>query len=281
MHWDTLGEIPQPVRPGWDMPGSVRRMPGGVALHVARSICALGEEALLWCTVGDDNDGRRLIASLEEDGLSAGGVVAMEGERTDRCMFILDREGSVTGVSDCRLLESASGQLVHRLADSGVLRSGRNIVLIVDGNLPEEILNELSGNGPFEGVPIRFAVASDGKAERAQAFLGRKQTVIHLNRAEAEVAARCKFPDSTEAARFLVEAGFERVIVSDVHTGISDCDQAALVSIRPKRAAKRVRVLGAGDRLLAAHLVAEFRGFPRHDALEYAAEAANDYVAGK
>lgn len=279
-HWDILGEIPDAVRPGFDFPGSVLRRPGGVALGVAKAINEFGEKPLLWSAVGDDDDGRGLVAALEKDDLPTEGVMMLEGRRTDRCMFILDGDDSVTGVSDCRLLEFAGGRLVRRLAGSGDLRSGDDAVLIVDGNLSVGTLAELSGGGPFEGVRMRFAVASDGKAERAKAFLGRRRTVIHLNRVEAEMIAQREFDSSAAAAGFLVKAGFERAVVSDLHSGVTDCDRTGSVSVNPKRAERAVRVLGAGDRLMAAHLVAEVRGYSRHDALAFAANAARDFVAG-
>ena len=279
-HWDILGEIPDAVRPGFDSPGSVLRKPGGVALGVARAIKAFGERPLLWSAVGDDDDGRGLIGALEKDGLPTEGVMMLEGQRTDRCMFIQDGDGSVTGVSDCRLLEFAGDGLVRRLAGSGDLRSGDDLIVIVDGNLSAGTLAELSGDGPFEGVGMRFAVASDGKAERAKAFLGRRRTTIHLNKVEAELIAGQEFESSAAAAGFLVEAGFERVVVSDLHSGVADCDRTGPVSVHPKPADRPVRVLGAGDRLMAAHLVAEFRGLSRHDALAFATDAARDYVAG-
>ena len=279
-HWDILGEIPDAVRAGFDFPGSVVQRPGGVALGVARAINAFGERPLLWSAVGDDDDGKGLVAALEKDGLATEGVMMLNGRRTDRCMFIVDGDGSVTGVSDCRLLEFAGGRLVRRLAGIGDLRSGDDAVLIVDGNLSVETLAELSEGGPFEGVRMRFAVASDGKAERAKAFLGRRGTVIHLNRVEAGMIAQREFESSAAAASFLVKAGFERAVVSDLHSGVADCDRNGLVSVDPKRADRAVRVIGAGDRLMAAHLVAEIRGYSRHDALEFAANAARNFVAG-
>ena len=280
MHWDILGKIPDAVRPGVDFPGSVVRKPGGVALGVARAIRNFGERPLLWSAVGDDDDGRGLIAALKNDGLPTEGVIMVEGGQTDRCMFILDGDGSVTGVSDCRLLEFAGSRLARRLAGSGNLRSGEDTVLIVDGNLSAGTLAELSGSGPLEGIHMRFAVASDGKAERARAFLGRRRTTIHLNRVEAEMIAGREFDGSAAAADFLVKAGLERVVVSDLRSGLADCDRTGLVSVNPQRTDRMVRVLGAGDRLLAAHLVAEFRGLSRHDALAFAADAARDFVEG-
>ena len=251
-----------------------------MALGVARAINAFGERPLLWSAVGDDDDGRGLVAALERDGLPTEGVMMLEGQRTDICMFIVGGDGMVTGVSDCCLLEFAGDRLVRSLAGSGDLRSGGDAVLIVDGNFSAETLAELSGGGPFEGIPVRFAVASDGKAERAKAFLGRRRTVIHLNRVEAGMIAQREFESSAAAAGFLVKAGFERAVVSDPHSGVADCDRNGVVSVNPERVDRAVRVLGAGDRLMAAHVVAEFRGHSRHDALEFAANAARDFVAG-
>jgi sugar/nucleoside kinase (ribokinase family) len=41
------------------------------------------------------------------------------------------------------------------------------------------------------------------------------------------------------------------------------------------------RVTGAGDTFMAAHIVAEYRGAPRAQALSAALQAAADYVSGE
>ncbi len=279
-HWDVVGKISSLVRPGFDCPGSVDRIPGGVALNVALAIESFGEPPLLWSVTGDDSDGRELVGALEKRGLRVDGVRAVRGGRTDRCMFILDSEESVTGVSDCGLLEEQSDVLIRELASVVELNAQMETVLIVDGNLPQNALTELASATGFRNMTLRFVVASDGKAVRARAFLERRQTLVYMNKAEAEIVAGRRFPDSAEAAGQLVRDGFERVIVTDRDSGIADCNSFELITLKPEYAGKAVRLLGAGDNLVAAREVAERRGYTRELALDFAVKAAQRFVAG-
>ena len=278
-HWDVLGRVPCRLRPGFDSPGSVWRVPGGVALNVARSLGALGAKPQLWSQVGDDGEGRELIAAIEDAGLPVEGILTIEGSRTDCCMFILDEEGSVTGVSDCRLLEEQCGSLLQKVASAHCLNSASKPVLIVDGNLPAEVLTGLS-RPEFENVPLRLVVASDGKAARAMQVAGRARTTIHLNLAEAAIVAQRSFRDALDAAGHLVAMGLERAIVTDSRGIVADGNGDAIVSAESGRSGRAVSIIGAGDRLTAAHLVAESRGLSRQEALEFAIRKAQEFVEG-
>ena len=280
-HWDVVGKISSTMRPGFDCPGSVDRIPGGVALNIALAIGSFGVPPLLWSVTGDDGDGRELVGALEARGLRVDGIRTVRAGRTDRCMFILDSEDSVTGVSDCRLLEKQSTVLIRELASVVELNAKVETVLIVDGNLPQSALNELAASPGFRDMPLRFVVASDGKAVRARAFLERPQTLVYMNKAEAEFVGGRRFQGSAEAAGQLVRDGFERVIVTDRYSGIADCNHSELIALQPEHVGKAVRLLGAGDNLVAAREVAERRGYTRKGALDFAVKAAQRFVAGR
>lgn len=55
--WDTIGRCAVPVPPGADVPGRVRRHPGGVAFNIARGLARAGHRAALVSAVGDDEGG--------------------------------------------------------------------------------------------------------------------------------------------------------------------------------------------------------------------------------
>ena len=279
-HWDHVGRSAASPRIGQDAPGIIERSPGGVALTIARAIRRLGGSVSLYSAVGGDDDGRGLVSEIEGSGIAAHGVMQVEGRRTDRCMFIEGRDGVVTGVSDCQLLEEMGGSLLASLTASDELRSGCGPSLVVDGNLAIDVLNVLAGSRDLEHVAISFVVASDGKAERALAFRHRPDVTLYLNRGEAEKICGLALPDAEKAANCLVDSGFARVVVSDAGRAIVDSDGAEQHRVIPPEAGLPARFLGAGDNLVAGHLVARSEGRDRMDALEFAAGLARDHIAG-
>ncbi len=279
-HWDHVGRSAVSPRIGQDVPGLVIRSPGGVALTIARAIGRLGGPVTLYSAVGGDDDGRQLVREIEGSGIAAHGVIQVEGRGTDRCMFLEGPSGQVTGISDCRLLEEMGGRLLASLSASDELRAKSSPWLVVDGNLPIDSLNVLAGRREFENATINFVVASDGKAERALAFRHRPHVTLYLNRGEAEKISGRAFPDAELAAKCLAESGFARVIVSDSGRAIVDSDGAQHHRVIPPEAGHPARFLGAGDNLVAGHLVARRAGRGRMDALEFAAGLARDHVAG-
>ena len=278
-HWDVVGRISTRLRRGSDVPGTVVRSPGGVALNVALSLNSLGGIPLICSVVGNDAEGRELVSCLESLGLSVAGVQFKSGARTDSFISILDSEHAVTAVADCRLIEEEFGMLLEHL---GRLASepASQFELAIDGNLPESALADMFSDAALTGVRKRFVVASDGKAARARALVRRKGCAVYLNRREAEIVAGRKFEDVSEVALHLVQMGMERVIVSSSRDGVADCSPDGVVVASAGSAKQVVRILGAGDRLVAAHFLAEQSGCSRQDALEAAVRAASDYVSG-
>ena len=277
-HWDVFGKIPAPLLVGEDVPGEVLQVPGGVALNVALALSRLGQASLLYSVVGNDRAGHELVERIVEAGIPANCIRRAERGSTDRCVFIEDESGSITGISDCRLLEKNCHFLIHELSNGNSLRESDDAVLIVDGNLSLEALNELATGGTFRKFQINFITASTGKALRARVFLNRSRFTLYMNRKEAERLGARRFRDSQEAARFLSGMGFERVVVTDSERGISDCDNLRLVRANPDRVRHASRVLGAGDNFTAAHVTAGLRGMGRADALAFAAEFAQEFV---
>ena len=158
------------------------------------------------------------------------------------------------------------------------MKQNHGPILIVDGNLSIEALKELSTEWKFKNVHINFMIASARKAFRAKEFLHRKNFTLYLNRSEAERLSSHSFQDSREAARFVHELGFERVVVTDSGREISDCNHSCLVTANPKEILVETRVLGAGDNFMAAHMTAENQGMDRTDALAFAAGFARNFV---
>ena len=105
VHWDIVGRIPTSLTLGDDIPGEILQIPGGVALNVALALNGLGLPPLIYSAVGDDREGSELLARISSAGLPIRCISKFQCEHTDRCVFIEDDASSITGISDCRMLE--------------------------------------------------------------------------------------------------------------------------------------------------------------------------------
>src|SRR5689334_19971413 len=88
--WDLIGRTDATMRPGYDVPGRVTRLPGGVALNVAVALQRRGLRPTLLTVIGDDDAGEELLAFCRERGLATEHVLRGGGLATDRYLAIED-----------------------------------------------------------------------------------------------------------------------------------------------------------------------------------------------
>ena len=280
--WDVIGRpdprVARPLPRGADVPGRIVRVPGGVALNVAVALRRMGLRPALLGAVGRDPDGGALVESCRAVGLIADHLHRTDGP-TDRFVAIEDPDGVVAAVADTRSLEAAGARILEPLSDGRLARPWRGPVAL-DGNLTEALLGEIAGSEALSEADLRISPASPGKAARLRAVLGHPSAVLYLNVEEARVVAERDLADAPEAAAALVEEGAARAIVTDGSRPAADATASRIELIRPPDVPV-LRVLGAGDALMAAHIAAEARGAQRQEALFAAIAAASDHVAGR
>jgi sugar/nucleoside kinase (ribokinase family) len=238
-HWDLIGRAGRAPRRGDDLPGTITRRPGGVALNIALGLAAAGAPVALLAVVGRDAAGAALIAVAEAAGIDCAHVLRLAGP-TDGYLAIEDPDGALfAAVADCGRLETTGEAVVAPLLDGPLAAAatpwrGR---MVLDGNLPE-------------------AVAARLVTDPATAH-----------------AARLHVPASpAKAATALVGLGLTQVLVTDGTGTLAHAGPEGLVTARPRLVAAR-SLTGAGDRLAAAHLAAQDAGLDAAAALEAAVEA--------
>ena len=89
--WDRLIAVPT-----WPAAGDYRvvtgewSLPGGTTANTAVALARIGGRVTLVGRVGDDDEGRRLIAAMAaEPGIDASALTVRPGEATDRCTMIV------------------------------------------------------------------------------------------------------------------------------------------------------------------------------------------------
>jgi pseudouridine kinase len=280
VHWDVIGHSPMELRLGDDVPGRVTRRPGGVAMNVAAALCRFGLTPALLSAVGRDAEGEELLAAGERLGIVTGHVHRAEGLPTDRYLAVEGANGLIAAVADARTLEAAGAAILQPLHDSrlGSAAAPWAGAVVLDCNLAEGLLAEIAASPLFAAAELHLAAASPAKTARFRPFLGHERASFHVNLKEAEALLQETFKNTSHAAEALVARGAARALVTDGPRAAAVSGPDGVIAAAPPEAAV-VRVTGAGDTFLAAHIAAERRGERGRRALASALRAAAEHVA--
>lgn len=272
-HWDVLGTVPGAVRRGDDLPGRVRRVPGGVALNVARWLAAEGLAPSLLAAVGDDAAGAELLAAAAATGISCADVLKVPGQATGTYIAIEAATGLVAAVADTGVMTVAGVGVLSPL------QWGDSVACaVLDGNLASEVL--AAAVAALEGAELCVVGASPAKAARLRSVLGHPRVTLYLNRAEAAALCGVRFRAAHTAARTLCGMGAVGALVSDGARAAAWADVDGCITAMPP-SVRVARVTGAGDRLLAAHLAARLRGLDAAAALDHALQRAAAHISSE
>jgi len=238
--WDIIASASVKMNDGSDVPGLIRRRPGGVALNIAIELERLGGHV-------------RLMSSY---------------------MALENPDGSIFGaIADCASLERAGDKVVDGLK----LHCKTANALILDGNLPVPVLRNIFEQKLTHGVKTALAPASPGKAERLRDLYRDTGAILYVNKVEAEHISNTQLKGAAQAAECLYEQGaFSAVVTDGANPSAQACAAGVFEVVPPKVDAKSTT--GAGDVFLAAHLTAELAGNAPQNALEIAATAACTHI---
>jgi len=279
--WDRIGRTDRPMAAGDDQPGRIARLPGGVALNIARTLARLGARPALLSVIGADPQGAALRDACADMGLVTEYLSVDAALPTDQYIAIEARGRLVAAIADTRSLEVAGARILSPLKDGRLGGPGAPWTgpIALDGNLPDALLASIARDPDLAGADLRIASASPGKAGRLRSFLGHPGATFYVNRAEAGRIADARFPDAATAAAAMVAAGAARVLVTDGAAAAVDAGRGAELACRPP-AIRPGRITGAGDAFMAGHVAAELAGLDRAAALHRAVDAAVAHVAG-
>ena len=279
--WDTVGRAPGPMNFGADVPGRIRRIPGGVALNIAMGVKRFGMRPALISAVGRDAEGDELIAACGAMGLICDFVLRDGGLPTDRYMAIEDANGLVAALADAHTLEAAGARILDPLEDGrlGSPEAPHQGPIALDGNLTEVLLTEIAARPSFAAADLRVAPASPGKATRLRPLIGHPGTTFYVNLEEAGLLLGTVFTSADRGAEALVAAGCATALVTDGAKAVAEGGAAGVITASPPKVTV-ARITGAGDTFMAAHIAAGARGLGREAALDAALRAAATYVSG-
>ncbi len=280
--WDVIGRAANHMRVGSDVPGRITRLPGGVAMNIAMTLARFGMRPALLTAIGQDAEGRELIAEAEAMGLITDHVYRSEDLPTDVYMAIEGANGLIAAIADAHSLEAAGDKILRVLADGtfGSEQAPYTGVVALDGNLTEDLLRFIARSPLFSKADLRVAPASPGKAARLLALRDHPTATLYVNLEEAGLLCQTTFDASAQGAAALLDRGAHRVLVTDGGNAAAEGTAGDIITHTPP-AVMVTRVTGAGDTFMAAHIASEAQGLNRSDALRRAGEAAATYVSGE
>ncbi|MEM9851261.1 MAG: PfkB family carbohydrate kinase [Pseudomonadota bacterium] len=278
--WDIVGRAARPMKRGYDVPGLIRRVPGGVAMNIAMALAAQGMPVRLLSALGDDAEGRDLMAECARRGMDAGYVHISPSHRTDQYMAIEGSNGLIAAIADVETLEALAPQVVAPLHDGRLGRPDAPFsgVLVCEGNLPAATLAQMARDPALAAADIRLAPASPGKAARLAPFLSHPGATAYVNLIEAGILLGKRPKSAARAAARLVQGGLSRAVVTDGPNPCALAERGAVIEATPRAVTVR-RVTGAGDVFMASHIVAETGGAHGRAALEAALDRVAAYIS--
>lgn len=279
--WDVIGRTDLCLGLGQDKAGRIRRLPGGVALNIAMTLRRFDLTPALLSVVGDDPEGRDLLAACGKMGLVTEHVLIDAALPTDRYMAIEAQGALIAALADAHSLEAAGARILQPLSDGrlGSPATPWDGPVALDGNLTEALLSDIAKSPLFAAADLRLAPASPGKAERLKPLLSHPRATLYVNCEEAGLLTGSAPDDAETGARALIAAGARRVLVTDGSQSAVEASADGLNVCCPPLVSAR-RITGAGDTFMAAHIASEMRGAERAEALQQAVLAAARYVSG-
>ncbi len=251
----------------------------GGAGNVVRNVAALGGRCVFCTVVGDDDDGRRVVDLLKDQGVDTQGVVVAEGRQTTRKTRVVARAQQVVRY-DRESLEAIPADVVRRvLAFVDATRGGVDAAILEDygkGFFSRRLIGALMERLCEAGL----AVAVDPKLELSS-YRGVTLLKPNLREAEFLTGVSVRSPEDLESvARRLRKSTSARDIVvtrgSDGAT-IFEGDRPAVEV--PTVARDVFDVQGAGDTSMATLALARCAGATLLEAAVLANAAAGVVVA--
>jgi pseudouridine kinase len=280
--WDVIGRARREMRQGSDVPGRIVQLPGGVAMNIAMTLRRFDLHPALLSVVGTDAEGAQLVAATQDMGLDTRSLFRSPDLPTDRYMAIEGANGLIAAIADAHSLEAAGDAILAPLRDGrlGSAAAPYEGMIALDGNLTTQLLAQIAVDPCFAAADLRVAPASPGKAERLLPFVAAGRATLYVNLEEAQLLCGAQFSTSVEAVTDLLARGAQRVLVTDGGGLAAEGDGRGIRRAVPPEVTA-LRITGAGDTFMAAHMSAERRGLEPSAALDFALDAAARYVSGE
>lgn len=253
---------------GETLPGvNLRYIPGGKGANQAVAMAKLGAQVEMFGCVGNDENGRKMVANLSANGVETGHIKVAAGIPTGIAMITVgDHDNTII------VVEGANG-----LVDRAYIDSVKDILLSYDmvalqHEIPLDTVHYVVNLCAEHGIPV---LLNPAPAAGVPTDIIEKVTYLTPNEHEAVLIFGKERP--TEE---LLKAYPEKLIITQGARGVSVGLAGGQVVNVPARKAEVVDTTGAGDTLNGAFCVKVVQGCGVVEALQYA-NAASSLSIGK
>lgn len=253
---------------GETLPGvNLRYIPGGKGANQAVAMAKLGAQVEMFGCVGDDENGRKMVANLSANGVETGHIKVAAGVPTGIAIITVGENDNTIIV-----VEGANG-----LVDRAYIDSVKDVLLSYDmvalqHEIPLDTVHYVVDLCTEHGIPVLL-----NPAPAAEVPMDIIEKVTYLTPNEHEAVLIFGKERSTEE---LLKAYPEKLIITQGSRGVSVGLAGGQVLNVPARKAEVVDTTGAGDTLNGAFCVKAVQGCGIVEALEYA-NAASSLSIGK
>lgn len=247
--------------------GDLSYIPGGKGANQAVAMAKLGAQVEMFGCVGDDENGRKMVANLSANGVETGHIKVAAGVPTGIAIITVGENDNTIIV-----VEGANG-----LVDRAYIDSVKDVLLGYDmvalqHEIPLDTVHYVVDLCAEHGIPVLL-----NPAPAAGVPMDIIEKVTYLTPNEHEAVLIFGKERSTEE---LLKAYPEKLIITQGSRGVSVGLAGGQVLNVPARKAEVVDTTGAGDTLNGAFCVKVVQGCGIVEALEYA-NAASSLSIGK
>ncbi|KIL41261.1 hypothetical protein SD70_08410 [Gordoniibacillus kamchatkensis] len=255
-------------------PAAIAHSCGGVARNIAENLGRLGSAVSLITLVGNDNEGKWLLAETKTYGVDVSQAIELPNARTGTYTAILDdRNDMIAAVADMQIYDSFSTDMLQSKWPH--IAAGERIV--ADTNLPAELIRYLVERCRDDSRSLCINTVSAAKTTRLPEDL-RGVDMIFCNRHEAGALAGIPVEDQDgckDAWKRISARGVRKIVITLGEQGLfwAEADNDADTEADPASEAGRygyvrphkvnvVDVTGAGDALMAGVIFGLAQGEP-------------------
>jgi pseudouridine kinase len=271
---DIVGRASEDLHESTSNPGAVRISLGGVARNVAENLAHLGANVVLITAVGDDPQGKSLLAQTGLSGVDIEHSLVVPNQPTGTYLAVLDNRGILhVGMDDMRVVSSITPDYLQQRRELFKQASA----VFVDANLPPKTLAKAISIAWRSRIPIAADPTSVSLASALAPHLSRLWMVTP-NEAEAEAICPHPVPHADvdraiKAARHLVSEGVQIAIITMAEFGLGYASADSVGHV-PAVQTEIIDPTGAGDALSAAVIFALLNEIPLDEAVQLGLSAA-------
>src|SRR5690349_4115466 len=148
---DIKGRPAAKLVPGSSTPGSIQISQGGVARNIAENLARLEVDTVLLTSVGDDEQGERILAHASSGGIDVSEAIVVPGQRTGSYLALISETGMLDyAVDDMTTMQALTPDYFGKRRH--LFEQARMVA--VDANLPIESLSVIVALCRDCGVPL-------------------------------------------------------------------------------------------------------------------------------